>query len=191
MGVKNVVFFFLLFLLSVNSVTSCVCVWNAFSLSYVVLLSVASLGSGSHVPLCPCCLCCHSCMYWLCMLAMMIIPIAFIYLKWCDPGLSAFVLTCCLLFLLFLFCFLFFANKVELTKADLQGREGCSSPLLVWTERCFYVTFGAFYWMQSHLWDKNRITNPSPSGGDIWVEEEHGKQWRCFCWPGGFDCINP
>lgn len=28
------------------------------------------------------------------------------------------------------FCFCL-ANKVELTKADLQGREGCSSPLLV------------------------------------------------------------
>lgn len=52
-----------------------------------------------------------------------------------------------LLFIVFAFsvCLFFvFANKVELTKADLQGREGGSSPLLVWTERCFYVTFGAF-----------------------------------------------
>lgn len=36
-----------------------------------------------------------------------------------------------LLFIVFAFFFFFFANKVELTKADLQGSEGCSSPLLV------------------------------------------------------------
>lgn len=37
-----------------------------------------------------------------------------------------------MLFIVFAF-FFFCANKVELTKADLQGREGCgySSPLLV------------------------------------------------------------
>lgn len=81
------------------------------------------------------------------------------------------------LFFAFLFCSLFFANKVELTKADLQGREGCSSPLLVWTKRCFYVTLDAFCWMQSHLWDRNRMINPSHSEELSGLKKDMAKNW--------------
>lgn len=121
----------------------------------------------------------------------MVVPVAFIYLKWCDPDLSAFLLTCCLLFLLFFFVFilfLFFANKVELTKADLQGREGSFSPLLVWTERCFYVTFDTFYWMQSHLWDRNRT--PGLLERISGLKTDLADNGGVFVDLGGFDCIN-
>lgn len=147
MSLRMWCFFFPLYYLWILWFCVCMNEMHFFSF-YLVLLSVGCV-NVVIVPLRPCCLNCHFCMFWLCMLAVIIIP-AFIYSKWCYPGSSAFILTCCFLVLLFVclvgvffvvlvfisfwfglfFCFCL-ANKVELTKADLQGREGCSSPLLV------------------------------------------------------------